>query len=98
MSRAFTSAENSVSVWKTTCTSRKAERNCSLRKATLWRTRSERRRTQAAVAHSEVDSLHHPFPHAAQQRGGRLRFQYHQPVLILAGIDAGASLQLGQHL
>src|SRR5208337_1466862 len=42
--------------------------------------------------------LHHPFPQAAQQRGGRLGFQHHQPVLILAGIDAGAGLQLGQHL
>src|ERR1700730_11475041 len=49
MNPAFTFAENSASVWRTTCTSQKAEQNCSLRKARLWRTRSGRSRTQAQL-------------------------------------------------
>src|SRR6266849_2168201 len=42
--------------------------------------------------------LHDPRPHATQQRGRRFRVQYHQTILILAGIDSGTGLQLSQHL
>src|ERR1700676_3944874 len=50
MNQAFTFAENSASVWRTTCTSRKAEQNCSLRKAHLWRTRSGKCRTRFRIS------------------------------------------------
>src|ERR1700686_5860051 len=46
MNQAFTFAENLASVWRTTCTLGKAEQNCSLRKAHLWRTRSGKCRTR----------------------------------------------------
>src|SRR5580704_16586812 len=42
--------------------------------------------------------FHYPFPQPPQERRGRLRFEYYHPSLILAGINAGASLQLGKHL
>src|ERR1700736_188149 len=50
MNRAFTFAENSASVWRTTCTSRKAEQNGSLRKAHLWRTHSGKCRTRFRIS------------------------------------------------
>ena len=47
---------------------------------------------------SRLPLLDFPFPQLSQQRGWRFRFEQHRPVLIFTGLDAGASLHLGQHL
>ena len=55
-SRAFTSQANLASAWKTTCTSRKMERSCSLRRVRRWRIRLAR--VKPALCHPERSPVH----------------------------------------
>src|SRR6202158_6296133 len=76
MNPAFTFAENSASVWRTTCTSRKPKQNCSPRKAHLWRTRSGRRsgnrnsdslfQRDAVVRNKHTPAVPNPYPDIGQ--------------------------------
>src|SRR5713101_1691367 len=84
MNRAFTSAENSASGWKTTCTSWKAEQNCSLRKARRWKSRSEGSRTRTLQRDTVMGSNHLPGAPNLHPNVG-------EPVVILVWLAVGLS-------
>src|ERR1039457_5941918 len=63
MSPGFILTENLASVWKTTCTSPKAEPSCSPRKVRLWRIRSERLRDLSRTNYKITDyKITNPIP------------------------------------